>query len=205
MHFLHILTKHKKKKSSLRDLYNADPAAKAFLEAHPEFNNNMIEQVEAHHPGFNISEGRYRLSEVPQDLQAYGDLMLEAVALLPEGHTYKAILEAYYAENLSFSELQERFKSKNRNALWAKLCSAKKAALANLTTVKKISIAGGAIPLAERKFTHKNATKVIHLMWDERSKDYVWVNAETGLPLPDYAQDILNNAPDIKEWDHLWF
>lgn len=196
--------KNKRKPKRLRDVYNADPAAKAFLEAHPEFNDRFIEQVEVAHPGFNITDGRYRLTDVAPELKDYGSLMLEAVAALPADHIYKALLEAYYHENAPFAELQKRFNSKNRNALWAKICSAKKAALSNLTTVKRISVAGGAIPLATRSFTYKGVTKVVQLVWDGRSEDYVWVRAESGEPLPEYIQDILDHDPNVKEWDHLW-
>jgi len=195
------MTKQHKKPTNLKDLYTADPAAAAFLKKHPEFNNRFLTQSEVYSPGFNITEGRYMLGEVSPDLKAYGELMIEAVSLLPDTHVYKQLLEDYYG-GMSFADLQRKSNIKTRNALWQRLCRAKRAALKNMTKVQKVVIKDRT-PIATRTVALNGEVRFVYLVMDELSNDSVWVK-ESGEVLPDYAQDILDSDEDFKEWDMVF-
>lgn len=185
----------------LKDLYMRDPAAKKFLEEHPEFDDRFLEQSEQHSPGFDTKKGRFTLHDVGTDRKQFGELMLSAVSLLPEDSQYKQLLEWYY-EGVSLKELQKRFKIKSLNALWGRLCRAKKAALKNMVTRQNVKIKG-ATPQAVRTFTYQGEVRFVYLVFDEFTQDHVWTK-ESGEILPEAIQEILDSDPEFKEWDEMW-
>ncbi len=181
-----------KKPKRLRDVYNADPEARAFLEKHPEFAGNMLEQSEVANPGFNTKEGKYTLNEVRQDLQEYGDIMLQAAAALPDNHVYKEFLNDYY-NGITFSDLKKKYGAKTRNALNQRLFRARKAALKAYNKTRFIGL-DGLTPLETRVFSYNGETRFVYLI--RTAEGGSWVG-EDGRSLPDYAQDILSFEEDV--------
>ena len=185
------MKKHKK----LRDLYNEDPAAKKFLEDHPEFDDRFLEQTEKHNPGFNINEGRYRLYDVSEDQKNIGDLELQALAALPEKHPDRHLLEAYFIHNESIRMLAKRYK-KNDNTIRQRIFRAREEAFKIMRKKKLLTINGGEIT-ASRVFRYKNQVKTLYLVND------VWV-LESGEILSEDIQQILDENPEYKEWDEIY-
>lgn len=187
------------KRKTLRQLYQNDPAARDFLKNHPEFDDRFLEEKGT--PQWDINKGRYTLQEVAPDQEIYGTVMLEALNALPDNHTYKPLLEAYYLENRPLNEIQKRFKIKSINALWQKLHRAKKAALR--VWIRPKHNKNTDIPIAEREVINGDRRATLYLRYCGNSTDTVWT-LKDGTILPESVQDILDNNIEYKEWDLIF-
>lgn len=185
----------------LRDLYMKDPAARKFLKEHPEFDDRFLEQTEVNMPGFNQTEGKYTLTEVDESRREYGELMLEAFNALPESHKKRPILEDYY-DGMTLKDIQKKHKLKNQVVTRQRVWDAKKTALKNLLNAKGAKLTQGAA-VAERTIVHAGRRRTIFLTPLKDGSDFVWT-LEDGSILPIFAQKILDEDPDFKEWDLIY-
>lgn len=184
---------------TLRQKYMADAEARKFLEKHPEFDDRFLDQ--SYTPQWDTGKGRFSLKEVTPDQDIYGTVMLEALHSLPENHIYRPLLEAYYLENASLNELQERFEASSANALWQKLYRARRSALRSWMKPKTIKNKSPAV--GERTFIHDKKEATLYLRYCGNTKDTVWT-LKDGTVLPEAIQEILDTNPDYKEWDLIF-
>ena len=190
----------KKKTKTLRDVYMADKDAREFLAKYPEFNDRFLTQTEVNMPGFNQTEGKYTLTEVDEGRRSYGELMLEALNALPENHNKRPLLEDYYA-GMTIKDMQKKYNFKNQHGLRQGVSYAKKVALKNLLNTKNTMKLGE--PIAERTLIRKGARRTIYLTPLSDGSDFIWTN-DAGEALPLYAQKVLDEDPDLKEWDLIY-
>lgn len=185
----------------LRDLYMKDKAAREFLDKHPEFNNRFIEQCDVKQPGFKDG-GSYRLHEPEPSKREHVEMMRTIVRQMPKFRT-RVLLEAYYEECLSIEQIKVRFGFRTKHHATAALHGAKKRALIWFTRAQSTRILDQQ-PLQTKIFTYKDETKFIYLVFDNLSKEHVWVD-EKGEALPRYAQEVLNDDEcEFKDWDEVW-
>ncbi len=189
-----------KNKKVLRQLYMQNAEAKAFLEAHPEFDDRFLEQSEINNPGFDTAKGRYTLNEVPTDQTAHAETMLEAVKQMRSSPS-KTLLELYY-DGKSVGDLMLLYGIPDRGILDSRLKRAKKQALRQLKQHPPSRLFDQ-VPHATKVFTRGDIVKFIYLIWDEAISEHVWVD-EAGIAFPESIQEVLNDSEEFKEWDEIF-
>lgn len=187
----------------LRTLYNQDPAAKKFLEDHPEFDDRFLEQTEVNHPGFDTAKGRYTLNDVAEDVKEYADTMQEAIKLLPLKSPARKLLEMYYDNNKTVPQLMAAFKIPHRGILDSRIKRAKRTALEAIKKMRRVKTSDPMKPLDVKVFCAGDTVKVVRKLFDDRAKVPVWVD-DNGDAYPASIQDILENEPGFSEWEEIW-
>lgn len=185
---------HKKKQRKLRKIYMEDPEARKFLKAHPEFNDQYLEQREQHYrddrAGFSLQEPEY---------DDRSEKLILALDVYPEGRL-RSIMRSYYA-NDSISELQKKLGHKNRLSTFVYITRAKKKLerFYDAYKTRRVNV-GDFILIGTKTFIRGGVKRRVHLTFDPYTEEDQWVS-ETGEVFDSDVQAELDKC----DWDVLDF